>query len=316
MFSSKLDRLIWRRHRKLMAVIGGIALLGTVMMTLILLHTMKQNPEPNMQIVSGSIHKWQVYRGDYFNAYSWWLVLAFWLGGLEIMHLDLRDHFNEFLFSSGFSRLRVYWAKLRMALGALLGMAAVVIAIQYLLYWLSKPSGATFTLAWPGLITSWAMGLVVSIGMFSLSWFASTIVGQTGSLIVTIAGFTLSLVGSSGIGGNILSGPWFRISRSALPWIGAGVWLVAAVVLFIWGAVLYQHLSLEHNGEYLLFPRLRVPVYVVFVVYVTWLYSYDSDVTTMVGAFIFSALFGYSWLWRPRLGEMWHQWRESKQARE
>jgi len=78
--------------------------------------------------------------------------------------------------------------------------------------------------------------------------------------------------------------------------------------LFVWGAYLYPRLSLEHNGEYLLFPGLKVPVYIVFVVYVTFLNAWNAaDGTSAVIAFLVSVAFGYFWLWRPSIMAKWHE---------
>lgn len=314
MFRSKIDQLIWQRHRRMLFGIAMLTILGVVMTSLIGLHSVVDDGGTRHLVSASLINQWRPYNGNYFAAYSMWLPFAAWLAGLEMMHLDLSDHFNQFLFSSGFSRKRIYWSKLKVAFGVLLLLNVVATAIEYLIYWIGTPHSYTWAIAWPGVLTSWLVGAIMSVGLFAITWFAATIVGQTGPLIVTIGGFTFSLAGFSGICSSILTGETFHLSNDQAMWVGLVAWLIAAIALFIWGAALYQRLSLEHNGEYLLFPHLRVPVYIVFVIYMTLMFSWSADGLSMVIAFVLSALFGYAWLWRPRLGEMWHQWRERKQG--
>ncbi|MBX6948402.1 ABC transporter permease [Levilactobacillus brevis] len=305
---NQLDRLIWRRHRRLFLALGALALFANVVMVIIVLSS-RQTAGAH-QLVGASIHHWATYKGDYFTAYSYWLIFVYWLAGLLLMNQDLKDNFNQFLFTSGFSRQRVYWTKLRQSLVVLLGISIVTIAVQYSLYWLMKPHGVSFTLAWPGLLTSWISGLAVATGLFAICWFAALIIGQTGALIVTVTGFTLSLMSVGAISQPILTNRPFSLSGSQLTWLVIGVWLIAAIILFVWGAVLYQHLSLEHNGEYLMVPRLKRPVYLVFVIYVTGIFSWgDTNWMADVVTFLITVIFGYAWLWRPRIGERLHQWR-------
>lgn len=310
MFRNKMDQLIWQRHRRMLFAIAILTLLGVVTVSLMALNNIANDRETHNLVSATLINQWRPYNGTYFSAYSMWLILAAWLSGMEMMHLDLSDNFNQFLFSSGFSRRHIYWSKIKVAFAVLLLLNVVATGIEYLIYWVGTPHGYTWTIAWPGVLTSWLVGIIMSIGMFAISWFAAEIIGQSGPLVVTIAGFTVSLSGLAGIGGTILHGSPFSLSNDQVMWTGLIVWLIGALILFFWGAALYQHLSLEHNGEYLLFPHLRVPVYIVFVIYVTLLFSWASDGLSMVVAFVLSALFGYGWLWRPRLGEKWHQWRE------
>ena len=314
MFKQRIDQLIWQRHRRILFAIAVVTLLGVLIISLTALHSVVTNNETHQLVDASLIRQWRPYNGGYFSAYSMWLFLAAWLSGLAVMHLDLRDNFNQFLFSSGYSRKRVYWSKLKVTWAVLLLLDVVATAMEYLIYWIGTPHGYTWTIAWPGILTSWVVGLSMSIGLFAISWFAAVIVGQSGPLIATVAGFTISLAGFAGIGGTILTKEPFSLTSDQVMWLSLIVWLIASVILFFWGAALYQHLSLEHNGEYLLFPHLRVPVYIVFVLYVTLLFSWSSDGVSTVVSFVLSALFGYAWLWRPRLGEKWHQWREHNQG--
>lgn len=315
MFRQKIDQLMWQRHRRILFAIALLTLLGMLIGSLVALHTVVADHGTHQMVNVSLIKQWRPYNGTYFSAYSMWLLLAAWLSGLVVMHLDLRDHFNQFLFSSGYSRKRIYWSKLKVTWSVLLLLNVVATAADYLIFWWGTPHGYTWTIAWPGVLTSWLVGAIMSLGLFAITWFASIIVGQSGPLVITVAGFTISLAGFSGIGDTILTRGLFKLTSDQAMWVGLIVWLIAALVLFVWGAALYQHLSLEHNGEYLLFPRLRVPVYIVFVLYMTLIFSWSAvDGVSAIVAFVLSALFGYAWLWRPRLGEQWHQWRERKQG--
>lgn len=304
----QVTKLIWRRHRRLFGMAGGLSLLVALASTLITMHTL-HNTDHVTTLVGKSINHWEMYNGGYFSVYSFTLYFLFWIMGLLLMNRDLKDNFNQFLFTSGFSRQRVYWTKLVVGLVATTVIAILTMVLQYGIFWVSLPAHVTFQLAWPGLITSWVCGLANSIGFFAICWFAALIIGQTGALVITAGGFTLSLVGVGAMLANIMA-PLTQVQQT---WRLAGIWLVAALILFIWGAYLYQNLSLEHNGEYLLFPRLRVPVYLVFVLYVTAINGVNAaDGFSAIIAFVLSAAFGYCWLWQAKLGEKWHQWRSNE----
>lgn len=303
----QLNRLIWRRHRRVFGIVGGLSLLIALANNVIVLHGLGNSSNAH-ELVGSNINKWQTYSQSDFSAYPFWLSLAFWMLGILLMNIDLKDNFNQFLFSSGFSRRRVYWSKLGMGLAAAIIIVVLTIIVQYGIFWISLPANIGFHLAWPGLITSWVCGLANSIGVFALCWFAALIIGQTGSLVVTLVGFTLSLTGVASIGESLITMSGWKLTGGQVTWLASGVWLLLACILFVWGAYLYRRLSLEHNGEYLLFPGLKVPVYIVFVVYVTTLNAWNaSDGTSAVVAFIASVGFGYFWLWRPSIMEKWHQ---------
>lgn len=313
MFKNRLDQLIWQRHRRMLFAIGAMALFGCIMIALIALHDVAGDHYNHNLVSAVAMQQWEPYRGTYFSGFSVWLMIAAWLAGLEMMHLDLRDNFNQFLFSSGFSRQRIYWSKIKVAFLVLLFIDITATAVQYLIYWVGTPHGYTWHIGWPGILSSWLFGLMISFGLFAISWFASLIIGQGGPLVVTIAGFTFSLGGYSAFGGNIVR-KFTSLSDTQIMWCVLTFAVILALGLLIWGVALYKRLSLEHNGEYLMFPHLRVPVYIVFVIYVTMFFSWTSDGTSFVLVLLLTLLFGYAWLWRPRLGEQWHQWRERKRG--
>lgn len=312
----QVTKLIWRRHRRMFVLAGLLSILVGVADDLITLHTLSQT-EGHYDLVKTSINQWRVYDGGNFPAYSFWLFIVAWVLGLLLMNQDLTDNFNQFLFSSGFSRQRVYWTKLWQGLLATFVIVVLTLAVQYGIFWVSLPARIGFHLAWPGLITSWVCGLANSLGLFAICWFAALIVGQTGALVVTLIGFTLSLSGVAAIFERLYdkNGIGLGLHGGQLSWLTAGAWVVAALILFIWGAYLYQRLSLEHNGEYLLFPGLRVPVYIVFVLYVTLINGFNNaDGYSTIISFLVSAAFGYFWLWRPSIMAKWHRWRSQREG--
>jgi len=313
----QLDRLLWRRYRGRLLALAGISVLVGLVNALIDVSAWSIQIQGVM--FNQYIKDWTVYQPTIqrsatefhhfasLSLYSYWLVFIFWLGGLVVMWQDLKEHFNQFLFASGYKRTSVYWAKLRVSLTALLGIAIVTMVVQDLVYWVNVPHGMQVNLAWPGLLTTWAVGLAMSVGLFAVSWFAALIIGQSGPLVVTICGFTLSLIR----GANVIRSWTTSWTAAQRDWLVVGVWLVAALFLFVWGAVLYRHLSLEHDGEYLLFPALRLPVYLVFIVYLTGLFALNgSGWEPSLYTFLITMFFGYWWLWRPNVSQRWRQWRQ------
>ncbi|MFC0379028.1 ABC transporter permease [Levilactobacillus acidifarinae] len=302
--TKNLSRLLWRRYRQRFWALLGISVLAGIAVALLDAETwVRHSPV----LFADQINHWVVYQTSKFGSvsvYSYWLVFVAWLSGMLLMMQDLKENFNQFLFASGYKRQRIYWTKLGMALAGLLVIDVVTAVVQYLTYWIKLPQGTSFNLALPGFLTTWVSGLILALVMFAIGWFAALIVGQSGPLVITVCGFTLSLVGMV----TFFEGVTLHMTTITVEWLAVGSWLLAAVILLVWGSFLFNRLSLEHNGEYLMFPRLRVPLYLVFVGYMTFIFSVNAnDLQPALITFIISAIFGYGWLWRPQLIEKWHQ---------
>ncbi|KRN02068.1 hypothetical protein FD13_GL000374 [Levilactobacillus senmaizukei DSM 21775 = NBRC 103853] len=311
---NNLVKLVWRRQRNTLWFVLAFTVLSIAVTTGMTVNNLESSEV--LELVGDSIRRWEMYNGDYFNAYSNILIFVYWLVGLLVMNRDLKDNFNQFLFTSGYSRRRVYWTKFFVVQGFLLLTTVVGIAVQYGVAAVMLPSGIGFHLAWAGVLTSWLGGLLISWLFFAITWFAALIVGQTASLLVTVVGFTLSSFGILQIYLKLVSNRFWHLSEGQTLILGFGLMFLATVSLIVWGAWLFQRLSLEHNGEYLLFPKLRVPVYIVFVAYLTGLAAWNGLPITIAITFISTVLFGYGWLWRPKLGEKWHQYQRQHSARE
>lgn len=304
--TKNLSRLLWQRYRQRFWALPGISVL--VGLAIALMDTQTWNQHSSV-LFSDQINQWVVYQNSKLGSvslYSYWFVFMAWLSGLLLMMQDLKENFNQFLFTSGYKRQRIYWTKLGLALGGLLIINVVTALIQYLVYWVKLPHGMQFNLAWPGFLTTWASGLGLALVMFAICWFAALIVGQSGALVITVCGFTLSLTGLA----TSFQGATFRLSTQKVEWLALGIWLLAALILLVWGSFLFSRLSLEHNGEYLMFPKLRLPLYLVFVAYMTFIFSINAgEWQPAVTTFIISAIFGYLWLWRPQVAEQWRRFR-------
>lgn len=307
--TQSLNRLLWRRYRTrfwallvLSVVIGvGLAILNS---------TNWQALMTTSDFFTADITKWQVYNDPRYSVsfYTYWVVFIYWLVGIVLVYQDRRENFDQFLFASGYRRHTIYWTKLALAFGGLLVITVLTMAAQYGVYWLNIPARMTFNFAWPGFITTWVVNLAMSWGFFAIAWFAALILGQTWSLLVTLGGFTISLIGVA----TFIQGLLAKWTTSQLEWLSVGLWLTATVILLVWGAYLYDRVTLEHVGEYLMFPALRTPVYIVFVVYMTALFTVNAtDLEPAVVTFIITTVFGYWWLWRPTLTGTWHRRHES-----
>lgn len=306
--NKNLTRLLWRHYGKRLTAISAIALLAVLFLALS--DTGSWSVKPGTNLFSNQITKWEVYSSGAgygtLALYSNGLWFIYWLTGILLMQSDLKDNFNQFLFTSGYRRSAIYWHKLLIGVGTLLALTVLTSLIHFGIYWLKLDSQVVINLAWPGLLTSWAMGLATSLGAFAITWFASLIIGQTGPLLVTAAGFTFSLIG---VGGFISTQTLkYDLSMSVRNWLTIGVWTAGVVVLLLWGAWLYNRLPLENNGKYLMFPGLRVPVYVVFVTYMTFLFAGNGEyLIPTLSVAIISAAFGYCWLWWPEIMDRRHR---------
>ncbi|MGP4115737.1 ABC transporter permease [Levilactobacillus zymae] len=302
--TKNLSRLLWRRYRQWFWALLGISVLAGIAIALMDTESWSHH---SSVLFSDQIDQWLVYQNSKYGSvslFSYWFVFIAWLSGLLLMMQDLKGNFNQFLFASGYPRQRIYWTKLGMALTGLVAIDVVTALVQYLIYWLKLPHGMSFNLALPGFLTTWLSGLVLALVMFAICWFAALILGQSGALVITVCGFTLSLVGLN----TFFQGKTILMATRDVEWLAMELWLLAAVVLLVWGSFLFSRLSLEHDGEYLMFPRLRIPLYLVFVAYITFIFSINSgEWQPTVISFTVAAIFGYLWLWRPQLIEKWHQ---------
>lgn len=308
---TSLMQLLWRHYRRRMGALGVIAvLLG---FWLAWSETGSWSHQLTGAIFDAQIHQWTVYTQATMGSLSLYpggLLFMGLLVGLLLMNGDLKDHFNGFLFMSGYRRTTIYWHKALLGIGTLLAMALVTTVIHYAVYLSHLAPGQTFNLALPGLLTSWGYGFLQTVGFFTIGWFAALIVGQTGPLVITVAGFLVSLIGVV----PVIERLWFPtqpVSAQAdarLAGVLALGWLLAIVILLPWGAWLYRRLSLENDGHYLLFAGLRWPVFLVYVVYLGLIFVGNhvawSPMTLIYAAFV---VFGYLWLWRPHPLEWWRR---------
>lgn len=303
----KLTRLLWQHYRRRLWATAIISFLVTLVMAQSLTGTWALNA--GKMFNDTIMQRWQAYPAGTWGSISFFpggMPAIAWVMGWLFMHQDLKDNFNQFLFSSGYQRRTIYRHKLALLLGALLSLVIVTTAVTYLIFWVNVPHSVTFNWAWPGVVTGFMDGLMASLGFFAIGWFAALIIGQTVPLLITVGGFTVSLIGVA----TLVTRVFQNRPASQLDWATNALWLMGAGVLFIWGSWLYQRLSLEHNGEYLLFPGLRMPVFITFVVYLLVIFLGNGEylLPTIIPVGL-AVICGGGWLWWPEISQKWQHGR-------
>lgn len=232
------------------------------------------------KIISDS-DKDQPYYSMYFNENSLLLIAVVSTIGFFLFFADLKTSFNEFLFSLGVSKRRIYYSKL------------VLIALPILL------SILLAKILFVGIITTGIPAEYVNISMTDLaknilaSWttcilyfFVSVFIGLvTGNMLLgplTAFGFCVSLeFFITGITNAwyyfthattdvYITGKFFvyTVTKDPISTVPIMLAVVSSLLLFVLGAILFPSLTLEKRGNYLLFDKLKIPVIVAMTIYV------------------------------------------------
>lgn len=205
------------------------------------------------------------------------------ISGFVLFFYDNKTNFNTLLFLSRYRRRDIYLAKYKIVGGTLLSIllvAKIARILGFILFIPSEHLNATFFELLPSQLLQVSLLGVV----FILSSFAGLLLGEWVTGIITIFGFwymfrsfiagVLSIY--STLTGHMFSYTFLDLSfffnlskNNTLPvFIYFILFIAVSIILFIWGMKLYNQLSLENNGKYLMFDFLKKPVQIVFLVYV------------------------------------------------
>ncbi|WP_314208363.1 hypothetical protein [Vagococcus salmoninarum] len=210
--------------------------------------------------------------------------------GFLLFFFDMKSHFNTLLFSSQYSRPKIYWSKYLVVGGSLL--LSVLLGKLYVL--LTIKSGIPpehFNGEMSLLVVSVLAGTSVIGLVFLISSFAGLILGEWVTGVLTLVGFYVSLsffleaiaeleeVFKYYVLGYALTDDYSimlperlvvnGLSTIAVPTWSFLVYLLIALVLLISGQRLFAKVTLENNNKYLVFANLRRPTLIVFMLYST-----------------------------------------------
>lgn len=234
-----------------------------------------------LEVFHNDPHLVSVYSG-YVSESIFIITLMAIVSGFVLFFYDNKTNFNTMLFSSKYRRRDIYLTKYKIVGGTLLLtllVAKVARILSFVLFIPSEHLNANFFELLPSQLLQVSLLGVV----FMMSSFAGILLGEWVTGVITIFGFWYmfnSFVAGlfsiySTLTDRIFSNPFFELTfffnlskRNTLPvFIYLGLFIVVSAILFIWGMKLYDQLSLENNGKYLMFDFLRRPIQFVFLVY-------------------------------------------------
>jgi len=233
----------------------------------------------------------QPYFSAYFNENPILLIAVLATAGFLMFFTDLKTAFNEFLFSLGVSKRRIYFSKF--ALVSLPLLSSVLLAKIVFVGIITTGIPTEYVnIGLPTLAANVLASWTTCILYFSLSAFIGLVTGNMILGPLTVFGFCASLeffitgvlnawyYFTNATIDRYITNKFFvytvsKESISVLPIILA---LTISVLLFIFGSFLFPKLTLEKKGNYLLFDKLKVPVVIAMTLYVPMVLVFSSGV--------------------------------------
>ncbi len=219
------------------------------------------------------------------------LLLVAIISGFVLFFYDNKTNFNTLLFSSKFRRRDIYFAKYKIVAGSLLLaliISKVMRILSFMLFIPSEHLNASFL----ELLPSQILQITALALIFSVSSFAGIILGEWITGVVTLFGFwymlTSFVVGVFSVYSNLINrvvyyefidvNLFLQLAKNntGATFLYIMLFLAASLGMFFWGMTLYDRLSLEKNGNYLMFDFLRKPTQVIFLIYVFFATSGSS----------------------------------------
>lgn len=222
--------------------------------------------------------------GFYLTESIFLLISVTVISGFALFFYDNKTNFNTLLFSSKFSKQAIYLAKYKIVGGTFLLTLAIAKLVRMLGLVLFIPK-EYLNVSFLELLPSQILQISCLMTIFVVSSFAGLILGDWITGIVTMLGFWYMLSGfiyglnsiyvtlmnkefKNVPGFEIVN--YFELSKKSVSEILLPilVFLIISIILLLWGNQLYKQLSLENNGNYLMFNHLKKPVQIIFLLFV------------------------------------------------
>ncbi|WP_348919996.1 ABC transporter permease [Enterococcus rotai] len=233
----------------------------------------------------------QPYFSAYFSENPILLIAVLAIAGFLMFFADLKTAFNEFLFSLGVSKRRIYFSKF--ALVSLPLLSSVLLAKIVFVGIITTGIPTEYVnIGIPTLVANVLASWTTCILYFSLSAFIGLVTGNMILGPLTVFGFCASLeffitgvlnawyYFTNATIDRYITNKFFvytvnKESISTFPIILA---IAISLFLFIFGSFLFPKLTLEKKGNYLLFDKLKVPVVIAMTLYVPMVLVFSSGV--------------------------------------
>ncbi|MGO3838231.1 MAG: hypothetical protein ACTJHZ_07680 [Vagococcus sp.] len=224
---------------------------------------------------------------DFYNEHFLLVFSILVIVGFSLFMFDLKTNFNTLLFSSKYTRSSIYWQKYWLVGGTLFITLLIAKSVTFLSYQIFIPS-TYLNISVYQHITSTFSGLILLMSGFIVSSFIGLMMGEWMSASFTLLGLFLSFnlfIGNINQAAtelfaknqtepaNIVISSVEKIipvSQTSLKPINILLLLFIVVLsgmILVAGQLIYQHISLEENGNYLLLPQLKRPVQILFMLY-------------------------------------------------
>lgn len=246
----------------------------------------------------------------YFNEDPLLLLAVIVAAGFFLFFVDLKTSFNEFLFSLGVSKRRIYFSKF--ALVSIPILSSVLLAKFLFVGIITTGIPAEYVnITTSELVTVVFASWTTCVMYFFIAAFIGVIAGNLILAPLTVIGFSLSL----GFFITACANAWSYFSSATADGFAADSFfvytvtkdpvsltpIILAIVLsftvFVIGSLLFPKLTLEKKGDYLLFDQLKLPVVIAMTIYVPVVlvfsrryYTYEDSSTPIPSLLIYGVL--------------------------
>ncbi|MHC9536570.1 hypothetical protein ACVQ8P_02065 [Dellaglioa sp. BT-FLS60] len=312
--NKRLNKLIWRRYTAFIALIIGAVIgmaLATTSSTIDMKRSnerdstyqtfvaetkadAKEEHEPVGSLDQAAYQKYQqemgaTYEEIDFNSNSFMLFCGL---GLVVLGLftnlyDLKTNYNEFLFSSPFSRRGIFWRKVGLIFGTAFLSIVVCSIINIVAIKVAIPS-EYMKVSQMRMLILMLQSLAPLMALYGVGLVIGILVRPELLAILTTFGFLGSTV--------LIEQSIYNPTTSA--WNEAGIYLILGVMTWLIAAYYFNKLSLEHNNPYLQFDYLKIPALIVTTGYVAFvigfsLFSETNDLKTIIWGTIISGIIAF-----------------------
>lgn len=250
-------------------------------------------------------------------------VVLFLLLGFAVFFLDLKLHFNQFLFGLGIKRSKIFWKKVLFYTGILfivtllsnycaLGIIGAYIPEKYLDFTWTQflYSGFSCTMSY---LFIFIIGLLFGVGLGNLFFAPLSLV----PLLFYFVFYQEKL--------SYLKEEWFDTWQLLPSFYGSHPMLIvfmilASLSLLALGCYSFNRTSLENSSEFLLVKKLRLPIYLLMIASSVYLGVGTSfltlktwqDVKVFVGITLFCTVIATIFVYFQTMLKWWQRYRENK----
>ncbi|MBP2099647.1 hypothetical protein [Enterococcus rivorum] len=238
----------------------------------------------------------KLYNSFYYKEAFFPLLIFVSATSFLLFFADLKTSFNTFLFSLGTSKKKIYWYKhllvsVPFLLSILVGKFILtgIILANIPERFINISSGELLSSiigSWITLVFFYSAGSFIGLVTGNLVLAPLTVLGFTVTMNWFIAGFVNGwnyFIGNHSDAALFYQSDFFyELGQNKVNWSNVAMTSGVTLLLIFVSAFLYPKLSLEKNGNYLLFDALRIPVLLLFIFYTTVTFTFSGGLFSYV----------------------------------